>query len=146
MMRRVLVRLGVGAAGVVTFLLLGQRLASEVVVYAAAVSAWGFVILYHAWSRGAWMRDPVGRHVMSFVAVDAFVFTELAVGIAYPWILLITWFTWVYIMSVAGIPWTIIERILIMVGLYRSPGTGNPALLPENAPVPAIMPHGENPR
>jgi len=116
---RWLARLGVILALVGAVALAGVELASMVVIWAGAISAWIFVVMYHVLSRGGWARDPIGRHVMAFVGVDAAVFTLLALTTLWPLLGLMTWYRWAYVASVAGIPYTILWRILIAWRLFH---------------------------
>lgn len=90
------------------------------------VEGWGtaaglaFALLYHWLSGGRWGRTPVGRHLMALALVDAVVFGMLLGGyLVSPGA---TWYAWLYLVAVAGIPATTSWRIVILVRLNRARG------------------------
>jgi hypothetical protein len=139
---------GVVAVLIGAVALVGVELASVVVIWAGAVAAWVFVAMYHLLSRGAWARDPIGRHVMAFVAVDAAVFTLLALTTLWPLLGLMTWYRWAYVASVAGIPYTIIWRIVIAWRLFHDivPVAGRRPEETVPVPTPGVTPVRPPPR
>lgn len=96
--------------------------AGSVILAAAAVEGLTFMALYHVASRGAWRHDPMGRHIMAFVGVDATVFTLATVRVLGGASLDTSWFVWVRLLSLLGIPWVIGWRIAILWRLYRRHG------------------------
>ena len=85
----------------------------------SAVEAFTFVVAYHFYSGGQWRRDPMGRHVMAFVAVDAAVL-GLAVVRAVAGASLDTgWFAWMRVVVFLGVPWVLGWRLAILLRYWR---------------------------
>lgn len=88
-------------------------------VFISALEATTFVVAYHLFSGGAWRRDPIGRHVMAFVGVDAAVLALACVRAAAGASLDTGWFAWVRIVVFLGVPWVLGWRLVILLQLYR---------------------------
>jgi hypothetical protein len=100
----------------------------------SALEALTFVVGYHLASRGIWRRDPMGRHVMAFVAVDAGVF-GLAVIRAIGGASLDTgWFALLRLVVFLGVPWVLGWRLWILWRLYRQHKPPVNAVETEDAP------------
>lgn len=101
---------------------------SLVVTYVSAFVPWGFVILYHRLSRGAWRLERMGWHVMILTIVDALIFTMLASANIWPTLATYPWYQWSYVGTVAGIPAVTAWRGWITWRLYhpRLPVAGRP--------------------
>lgn len=91
-------------------------------VFITVILAATFVGLYHFLSvrDGApWYRNPLGRHLMTFVMVDGIVFAFLGTAYIFPGVVNDV-YRWFYlVVGVSGIPWTICWRILILWRLYH---------------------------
>jgi len=97
-----------------------MQTAAVVVTYTTTAAAWLFIAMYHVLSRGGWRHDPVGRHLMSMVAVDAGIFTMLTAANLWPYLALQRWYQWTYLCVVAGIAVVTIWRGFILWRLHRT--------------------------
>lgn len=91
----------------------------SLLITVAAILATGFIIDYARLSKGQWRRDPIGRHLMVYVMVDAAVLLLGAVRFAGGAGLDTGWFAWIRVVVFVGVPWTIGWRWLILRRLYR---------------------------
>lgn len=105
-----------------------QHYYSIIAVFYTMSVAWTFVTMYHVFTvrrRRPWYRDPIGRHLMSFVVSDAIVFTFLASAFIWPVLATYNWYMWAYlIVGISGIPFNITWRVLI-VWRYLGPKRRN---------------------
>lgn len=120
----------------VAFYVLGLRHAAVAVIGVAALSAWLFIIQYWWTSRGAWVRSWIGRHVMAFVGADALVFTTATVAVLSPSVESLSWFQWMDLAFITGIPATIIQRMWILRTVDRLVEATHPAELENTPPTP----------
>jgi len=94
-------------------------LVGSFLIVLSAFLATGFIVDYWRLSRGAWRRDPVGRHLMAYVSVDAIVLILGSIRFAGGAGLDTGWFAWIRIIVFLGVPWTIGWRWLILRRLYQ---------------------------
>jgi len=87
----------------------------------STLEALTFVAAYHLLTRGAWRGDPMGRHVMAFVAADAAVLTLASVRMVVGAGLDHGWFVWLRVVTFLAIPWVLGWRLAILWSLYRRP-------------------------
>lgn len=93
-------------------------MAGLVITIWAAAGAWTFVLLYWLISQGRWRFTEIGRHLMALAAVDGLVFTLLLFAYIFPKTVG-PFYQWLYLGSVAGIPFTTTWRTIIMIRLYH---------------------------
>ena len=92
---------------------------SEIIIFSIAMVSWFFIISYHFKSASddhPWWQSEMGRHVMSFVTVDASIFSFLGGVAIWPTLALHSWYVWLYFGTVSGMGWVMLWRISI---LYR---------------------------
>lgn len=98
------------------------RTATDVVIWLMFTTSWGFMILYHWLSstRGpiAWYADPMGRHLMSWVGVDAILSTLLVLGMVSDPIAREGWYPWLVLASLASMAGVTVWRVFILLNLY----------------------------
>jgi hypothetical protein len=90
-----------------------------VVMWVSALVPWGFAIMYHWVSGGQWRHDPMGWHIMAITVVDGLIFAMLVVASLIPLLGQRTWYQWLYLLVVAGIPVVTVWRGLILWRLYH---------------------------
>lgn len=103
-------------------------LAATGLLVLSALEAVTFVAAYQVTTRGAWRRDPMGRHVMAFVAADAAVLVLGVVRVFAGSSLDTGWFAWLRVAVFVAIPWVLGWRLLILLWIVR----GAPAPRPRD--------------